>query len=169
MGYSNKKLRPQKGTGQARMGSRGSPTRHDGGRAFARHAPFDWSTGLPRKIYAKAIRIALSHIYSQGRLFVLDEDVAADFVTSHKNAGDLFVKAHDDIGKNTNLLVIPDEFRWNLHDATKDNYGKRLEIISKEAVEVRDLLKAHTVIIEKKALEYLAREYKQDSPISTIA
>lgn len=167
MGYSNKKLRPQKGTGQARMGSRGSPTRHDGGRAFARHAPFDWSTGLPRQIYAKAVRVALSHLYSTGRLLVLDDAVEAEFVTEHPTAGDLFVKTHN-IGQSTNLLVIPDEFRWNFHNATKEKHGKRVEIVAREALEVRDLLKAHTVIIEKKALEYLSELYQPEKPIPTV-
>lgn len=167
MGYSNRKLRPQKGTGQARMGSRGSPTRHDGGRAFARRAPFDWSSGLPRQIYARAVRVALSHLYANGRLLVLDDGVAADFVTPHATAGDLFVDTHK-VGKVTNLLVIPDEFRWNLHTATKDKYGKRVEIVAKEAIEVRDLLKAYTVVIEKKALEYLAETFQPEKPIPTV-
>lgn len=166
MGYSNAKLRPQKGTGNARMGSRGSPTRNDGGRAFARHAPFDWSTDLPRQIYAKAIRVALSHLYTNGKLLVLDEGVTADFVTSHPKAGELFVKTHN-IGEKTNLLVIPDEFRMSFHEAT-ETYGKRIEIITKEALEVRDLLKAETVIIEKKALEDLAEIYQPDAAIETV-
>lgn len=166
MGYSRQKLRPQKGSGRARMGDRGSPTRHDGGRAFARHAPFDWSTGLPRQIYAKAVRVALSHLYKSGRLFVLDDGVTADFVTSHTKAGDLFVKAHN-IGKHSNLLVIPSEFRMNFHEAT-ENYHK-IEIVSKDAIEVRDLLKAENVIIEKEALEYLAEQYRPEDPIATIA
>lgn len=209
MGYSNKKLRPQKGSGKARMGSRGSPTRHDGGRAFARHAPFDWSTDLPRQIYFKAIRVALSHIYRQGRLFVLDDGVQADFVTSHSFAGKLFVAAHGKkqlptdlsefeelpkdeftetererlakrkasiakVKKNTdtadlgNVLVIPTEFRENLHEATAEKFGTKIEIIPAEAIEVRDLLKAHTVIVEKEALKFLGETFQPDEPIPTV-
>lgn len=163
MGYSRKKLRPQKGTGQARMGDRGSPTRHDGGRAFARHAPFDWSTGLPRQLYYKAMRVALSHIYDQGNLFVVDGP--AEFVSEHSQAGDLFMNEH---GLNeVPVLVIVDEFRENLHNATKDNHS-RMEIIAKEGLEIRDLLKAHRVIIESDALAYLAEEYKPLDPIETV-
>lgn len=163
MGYSNKKLRPQKGTGQARMGSRGSPTRHDGGRAFARHAPFDWSTGLPRQLYYKAMRTALSHIYEQGNLFVVEGP--AELASAHSKAGDLFVEEH---GLNdVPVLFIVDEFRENLHNATKDNHS-RMEIIAKEGLEIRDLLKAHRVIIESDALAYLAEEYKPADPIKTV-
>lgn len=163
MGYSRKKLRPQKGTGQARMGDRGSPTRHDGGRAFARHAPFDWSTGLPRQLYNKAMRTALSHIYEQGNLFVVDGP--AEFVSSHAQAGDLFMSKHG--LTNVPVLVVVDEFRDNLHNATKDNHT-RMEIIAKEGLEIRDLLKAQRVIIESDALAYLAEEYKPQDPIQTI-
>ncbi|KAF5096706.1 hypothetical protein D0Z03_001567 [Geotrichum reessii] len=163
MGYSRKKLRPQKGTGRARMGDRGSPTRHDGGRAFARHAPFDWSTGLPRQIYGKALRTALSHIYETGNLFVVEGP--ADFVSGHANAGDLFISEHG--LADTPVLFIVDEFRENLHNATKDKHS-RVEIISKEGLEVRDLLKAHRVIIEQEALVYLAEQFQPELPIPTV-
>lgn len=163
MGYSRKKLRPQKGSGRARMGDRGSPTRHDGGRAFARHAPFDWSTGLPRQIYSKAMLTALSHIYEAGNLFVVDGQ--ADFVSGHSNAGDLFVAEHG--FADTPVLVIVNEFRENLHNATKDKHP-RLEIVSKEVLEVRDLLKAHRVIIEQEAFVYLAEQFQPELPIPTV-
>lgn len=163
MGYSNRKMRPQKGTGQARMGHRGSPTRHDGGRAFARHAPFDWSSGLPRQVYYKAMRSALSYIYEQGNLLVVDGH--AEFVTDHAKAGDLFMGEHG--LEDVPVLVIVDEFRDNLHNATKDKHT-RLEIVAKEGLEIRDLLKAHRVIIESDALVYLAEEYKPADPIETI-
>lgn len=55
----------------------------------------------------------------------------------------------------------------NFHEAT-ENYHK-IEIVSKDAIEVRDLLKAENVIIEKEALEYLAEQYRPEDPIATIA
>lgn len=163
MGYSRKKLRPQKGSGQARMGDRGSPTRHDGGRAFARHAPFDWSTGLPRQIYGKAVRTALSYLYDQGNLFVVEG--SAELSSDRVEAGDLFVK---ELGiENSPVLVVVDEFRENLHNATKEKHV-RLEIVAKEALEIRDLLKAQKVIIEKAAFEYISEQFKPYDPIPTI-
>lgn len=163
MGYSNKKLRPQKGTGKARMGSRGSPTRHDGGRAFARHAPFDWSTGLPRQIYYKAMRTALSHIYERGNLFLVNGP--AELASPHPNAGDLFVEAHGFEDKP--VLFVVDEFRENLHNATKDKHA-RMEIVAKEGLEIRDLLKAHRVVVEYDAFVYLANQYQPEEPIPTV-
>ncbi|KZO98392.1 ribosomal protein L4 [Calocera viscosa TUFC12733] len=56
---SGKKLRPQKGTGRARLGDRGSPMLRGGGRAFG-PKPRDFSTDLPRKMREMGLRVALT-------------------------------------------------------------------------------------------------------------
>lgn len=152
MGYSGRKLHQQKGSGKARVGDRGSPIRHDGGRAFGRKPDFDWSTKLPAQVYAKAMRTALSYQYNQGHLYVIDG--LADFVTSHPNAGTEFFHKHE--LRDKRVTVIVDEFRQNLHNATKDKYAKRMEIIPKQDVTIRDVLKPHRLIIESSALVDLA-------------
>jgi large subunit ribosomal protein L4 len=156
MGYSRKKLRPQKGSGRARMGDRGSPSRHDGGRAFGRQPGFDWSTQLPSQVYALAMRTALSYQYSKGNLLVVDE---AEFVSGHSKAASIFIKGHGLEGKS--MTIIVDEFRNNIHTATHSNKSttNKIEVVSKEAVNVRDLLKPQRVIIEENALRYLAMIY----------
>lgn len=68
---SKRKLRPQKGTGRARLGDRSSPMLRGGGRAFDKKAR-DFGTGLPRKLYDVAWRTALSYRYAQGELVVVD-------------------------------------------------------------------------------------------------
>ncbi|KAA8917481.1 hypothetical protein TRICI_000347 [Trichomonascus ciferrii] len=163
MGYSGRKLHQQKGSGRARVGDRGSPIRHDGGRAFGRKPGFDWSTKLPFQVYAKAIRTALSYQYEQGKLFIVDG--LADFVTQHQNAGAEFFHKHD--LRDKKVTVIVDEFRQNLHNATKDKYGKRMEIIPKEDVNIRDILKPNRLIIESSALVYLAKYFGKAPPISS--
>jgi large subunit ribosomal protein L4 len=163
MGYSKKKLRPQKGSGRARQGDRGSPIRHDGGRAFGKLPGRDWSTGLPSQVYAKAMRTALSHQYQQGRLLVVDGE--ADFVTGHENAGKLFMSEHGLGGRSVTFIV--DQFRYNLHDATI-KYNK-VDIIPKEAVTVQDLLKPQRLIIESNALMYLAEQYRVLGEIKAIS
>lgn len=163
MGYSRKKLRPQKGSGKARMGDRGNPIRHDGGRAFGRLPGFDyWSTELPAKVYAKAFRTALSHQYDQGKLFVVDGE--AEFVTNHEFAGEEFMKKHGIYNNKVTFLV--DQFRFNLHDAT--HRFKNVEIISKEAVEVSDILRADRLIVEDKVLQYLAEQYREPGELKAI-
>lgn len=165
MDYSTRKLRPQKGSGRARLGARGNPMLENGGRAFGRKPGFDWSTDLPSQAYSLAMRTALSHQYKEGRLFVVDGE--ADFVTSHSQAGEEFMAKHG--FKNHNVTVIVDEFRQNLHEATKDKYGKKVEIIAKEGVDVRDILKPTRLIIEAKALQWLAITFGEKSPIRAVS
>lgn len=62
---SGRKIRPQKGTGRARLGDKKSPMLRGGGVAFG-PKPRDMSTKLPRKIYDLAWRTALSYRYRRG-------------------------------------------------------------------------------------------------------
>src|SRR5436305_4289693 len=71
---SGRKIRPQKGTGQARLGDKKSPMLRGGGVAFGPH-PRDFSTKLPRKIYDLAWRTALSYRYKKGELIILDNKI----------------------------------------------------------------------------------------------
>ncbi|CAN6674518.1 large ribosomal subunit protein uL4m [Trichomonascus vanleenenianus] len=165
MGYSGKKLHAQKGTGRARVGDRGSPIRHDGGRAFGRKPNFDWSTGLPFQAYAKAMRTALSYLYAENKLLVVDGK--ADFITDHPKAGVQFMKSHDLLNKK--VTVVAEEFPSNLDAATKDRFGNRMDIVTVEALNIRDLLKPDRLIIELDALKRLAIEYGAESPKSAIS
>ncbi|CAL1695637.1 unnamed protein product [Somion occarium] len=56
---SGRKIRPQKGTGKARLGDGQSPMLRGGGRAFG-PKPRDFSTKLPRKVIQMGMRVALS-------------------------------------------------------------------------------------------------------------
>lgn len=68
---SSRKLRPQKGTGAARVGERGSPIRRGGGRTFAKKAR-DFSTKLPRKVREMGMRVALSAKLNERALSVVE-------------------------------------------------------------------------------------------------
>lgn len=162
MGYSRKKLRPQKYTGKARQGDRGSPVRHDGGAAHAYGPGRDLSTKLPLQAYYKAMRIAFSYSYRQGRLLVVDG--TTEFVTGHTNAGRLFIDQHGFTGKN--VLFVVDQYRPNLSSALKD--CKRVDIVTKEGVQLQDILKAQRVIIEINALKYMALKFKPKSDIKQM-
>ena len=56
---SGRKIRPQKGTGKARLGDAQSPMLRGGGVAFG-PKPRDFSTKLPRKVIEMGVRVALS-------------------------------------------------------------------------------------------------------------
>ncbi|KAI5478224.1 hypothetical protein MNV49_005289 [Pseudohyphozyma bogoriensis] len=72
--YSGKKLRPQKGTGRARLGSRGSPMLRGGGRAFgvSPKGPDGWKMKVNRKEEQLGLRVGLSEKWRSGNLVVVD-------------------------------------------------------------------------------------------------
>jgi large subunit ribosomal protein L4 len=69
---STKKMYRQKGTGNARAGSRRSGVRRGGGHIFAKR-PRDWSYRLPRKAVQLATRMALAAKIRDDELTVIDE------------------------------------------------------------------------------------------------
>ena len=70
--YSTRKLRAQKHTGRARLGSRKSPTLVGGGVIFGPHAR-SYRQRIPHKMRQQALRVALSDKVREERLIVLDE------------------------------------------------------------------------------------------------
>ncbi|KAH3673058.1 hypothetical protein WICMUC_003891 [Wickerhamomyces mucosus] len=151
MGYSRKKLLPQKGSGKARSGDRGSPIRHDGGVALARTAPNDFTSDLPKKVYDLAIKIGLSDKYRTGNLFIINDEL--DFVTGDHIATEIFLKKFQ--LKNQKLLFITNEYSENLVNST-DKFKNKIDIITKEGLEIKDLLNAHKVFIDLKSLQWIS-------------
>lgn len=167
--YSNRKLHPQKGTGRARTGDANSPIRDNEVKAHGIKAPHDWSTRLPSKVYSKAFQTALSDQYRNGRVYIIggdktatraSDDVLADFKYDHPEATRQFVEAHD--LDRLSLLFITDAQRDNLITST-EYVGKKADVLIKEAVEVRDILKANRIYIEAPALQWFIGKYSTDS------
>ncbi|PWN29140.1 ribosomal protein L4 [Jaminaea rosea] len=68
--YSGRKIRQQKGSGMARLGTRGSPMLRGGGVAFG-PKPRDFATDLPRRVRELALRSALSARWLEGKLHIV--------------------------------------------------------------------------------------------------
>ena len=68
---STKKLYRQKGTGNARMGSRRSPQRRGGGHAMQKR-PRDFYYRLPKKAVRAATRMAVASRFVDGEVVVID-------------------------------------------------------------------------------------------------
>lgn len=77
---STKKLFRQKGTGNARMGTKRSPIRRGGGHTFAKK-PRDWSYRLPKKAIKIATRMALLSKFQDSEAIVLDNLALASIKT----------------------------------------------------------------------------------------
>ncbi|BGP36390.1 54S ribosomal protein yml6, mitochondrial [Rhodotorula kratochvilovae] len=73
--FSGKKMRPQKGTGRARLGDRGSPMLKGGGRAFGPRptGPDGWQRKINRKEEQLGLRVSLSEKWRAGNLVVVDK------------------------------------------------------------------------------------------------
>lgn len=72
--FSGRKIKPQKGTGGARLGSKGSPMLKGGGHAFGIRpkGPDGWLRKVNRKEERLGLRVALSEKWRTGNLAVVE-------------------------------------------------------------------------------------------------
>ncbi len=155
---SHRKIRPQKGTGKARLGTRQSPMLKGGGKSFGPH-PRDFSTELPKKVYDLAWRTALSWRYRRGELIVCEDGMDIEHPKTR------FVKQifdHNRWGQEDGRsLVITGSFRTNLFRALRHAVEDGRVQMARE-VDVKDLLELGRVIIEKSALDDMLAGHQSD-------
>ncbi|KAK9474822.1 mitochondrial 54S ribosomal protein uL4m [Dipodascopsis tothii] len=155
VGYSTAKIRPQKGTGRARLGSRGSPMLVGGGKPFGPRHP-DESTELPAKIHSLALRTALSYAYARGSLVVVDGPLD---LPSHKTRA---LTAFADVNHwdaDGYLFVVDRAVDEPARPSFLERALGRLKpdsrVAARDDVDVRDILRARTIFIEKPALDWI--------------
>lgn len=159
---SNRKIRPQKGTGRARLGDKKSPMLRGGGVAFG-PKPRDFSTELQRKVYDLAWRTALSYRYKKGELMVFDGEIEINGVSEEsleRYTRDLLT--WNGLGKSGGkTLFITTGKREKLFEAMKglSSHARALPV---EDVDVKDLLEGKRVAIERKALDVIFQERISD-------
>ncbi|PSS13141.1 hypothetical protein M430DRAFT_143811 [Amorphotheca resinae ATCC 22711] len=155
---SHRKIRPQKGGGRARLGTRQSPMLKGGGKSFGPH-PRDFSTDLPRKMYDLAWRTALSYRYRKGELIICEDGMDIEYPKT-RYAKQIF--AHNHWGKDYGRsLIITGSFRKNLFRAVR-HAGEDGRIQMVRDVDVKDLLELGRVVIEKRALDEILAEHQSD-------
>ncbi|KAI0166873.1 ribosomal protein L4 [Hypoxylon sp. FL1284] len=179
---SHRKVRPQKGTGRARVGSRQSPILRGGGKAFG-PKPRDFSTRLNRKVYDIAWRTALSYRYRRGELLVCRDglelplpDEFAALVAGDESTNPLPAELQRSFkGKwarqvldangwgrqNGRSTVITTTRRDDLFEALDEvpRSGRALDL---EDVDVKDLLETGRIIIEREALAEMLDRHQSD-------
>lgn len=155
---SGRKIRPQKGTGRARLGDKKSPSMRGGGVAFGPHRK-DFSTGLPRKVYDLAWRTALSYRYRRGQLVVLENGIELEMDEPRWLAQ---IMTWNHLGRDDGgSLFVARNLEDNITQAFSGVEGHgRLK--SEEDVDVKDLLKSGRVMIEKRSLDALLRKHSSD-------
>ncbi len=155
---SHHKVRRQKGSGRARLGTRQSPMLKGGGKTFGPH-PRDFATALPRKMYDLAWRTALSWRYRRGELIVCEDGMDIDYPKT-RFARKIFEHNHwgQEDGRS---LIITGSFRKNLFRAVR-HAGEDGRIQMVKDVDVKDLLELGRVIIEKRALDEILKDHQTD-------
>jgi len=137
-----KKPFKQKGTGNARQGSTRSPLMPGGGTIFGPQ-PKDYSYKLPRTMKQAGLKTALSYLYSEKKLFVVDgmtskEGKTKELATRLKKFG--VEKA----------LLIANEADDNFTRASRNMKNYRYNTVP--GMNVYDLLKYDAVVFTKDAV-----------------
>ncbi|KAK3062000.1 hypothetical protein LTS18_005018 [Coniosporium uncinatum] len=155
---SGKKIRPQKGSGKARLGDKKSPMLRGGGRAFG-PKPRDFSTGLQKKVYDLAWRTALSYRWRRGELVVVED--GADIEQPDKHLARQIFTRHGWGTQDKRSLLITKALRPNIFEALEavGKEGKALEV---DDVDVKDLLSLGRLVIERGALDRMFIEHQSD-------
>ncbi len=144
---SGKKLWRQKGTGNARMGSRRSPIWSGGGVVFGPR-PRDWSKKTPKNVKRLAFRTALTAQIEAGTIHVTDGFSVADGKTKS------FVAQLNSLVSAVTVLIIGADFDDKTFLAARNVPYAQL-VLAKD-VNAEDLLRYRAVVVTEAALEILA-------------
>ncbi|KAF7544472.1 hypothetical protein G7Z17_g9925 [Cylindrodendrum hubeiense] len=174
---SHRKMRPQKGTGRARMGTKQSPINRGGGKTFGPQ-PRNFGTNLNRKVYDKAWRTALSYRYRKGDLIVCEDGMDLVLPTDFELVAGKYMK--DGLretylkrymrGVLSNLglgraggrtLFVTGDRREALFEAM-GQVPKDGRVLDLEDVDVKDLLETGKVVLERSVLKELIEQHQSD-------
>jgi large subunit ribosomal protein L4 len=138
---SAKKVWKQKGTGQARQGSRQAP-HWVGGGSVKGPKPRDYGYKLPRQIKKAALRSALSLRASEGKLVVLD-----NFTTDGKTKS--VATAVKALGGNKTLIV---DAKTNDKLARGARNLASSQWLAPEGINVYDIMRHDTLVLTQAAV-----------------
>ncbi|MEL7496190.1 MAG: 50S ribosomal protein L4 [Planctomycetota bacterium] len=144
---NKKKMYRQKGTGNARAGSRRSNIRRGGGHAFARDNR-DYSYRLPRKAVRAATRMALAGKIQDERVLVVD---GLSMETPKTSVVASMLKTMGLEGKST--LIATAEHSPVVYKSARNI--SRVEVMQVSDLNALAILKPHRMIITKEAMDQL--------------
>jgi large subunit ribosomal protein L4 len=150
---STKKLYRQKGTGNARAGTKRSPTRRGGGHTFAKR-PKDWSYRLPRKAVRAATRMAVLSKFQDGQAVVVDKFAVKEIKTKAVSG---VLKALG-LTNDSCLLAIKE------HDNTLWRSARNIEklrVSPCKDLNAYDVLRQRRFLVTKEALDSLRAAAKE--------
>ncbi len=146
---STQKMYRQKGTGNARAGSRRSNIRRGGGRAFAK-SPRDWSYRLPKKAVRLATRMAVASRIADQEITLID-DLA--FEAPRTKDMVTILKALKIDGQT--LLVAVAGYDLNLYKSIRNL--PHVAVLPVSDLNALDVLRPKRLLMTKAALEAFRR------------
>jgi len=148
---TGKKMYRQKGTGGARHGSARVNLFRGGGRSFG-PTPRSHATELPKKVRALALRHALSAKAQDGGIVVLDK---ASFTDAKTGA---LRKNFDKLGLTSALIIDGAQVDAGFAQAARNIPD--IDVLPVQGINVYDILRRHTLVLTKAALEALEARFK---------
>ena len=145
---SGKKLWNQKGTGNARMGSKRSPIWSGGGVVFGPRTR-DWSKTTTKNVRKLALRAALTARINDGAVLTVDSFTVADGKTKS------FVAAIGALASANKVLLVGQAFDEPTFRSARN--VQNVQLISADEVNAEHLLNYAQVIVTSDALPTLAR------------
>lgn len=150
---STKKLFRQKGTGNARVGTKRSPIRRGGGHCFAK-VPRDYGYRLPKKAVRLATRMAVLSKFQDGQAVIVDKLA----VTEIKTKAIATVLKALGLKEDSTLLAIK-EYDNTLYRSAR-NIGN-LMISPARELNAYDVLRQRRFLVTKDALDVLKSAGKE--------
>ena len=141
----------QKGTGRARQGSRSAPHYRGGGAVFGPH-PRSYEQRLPRKMRRLALRGALTAKLGDAAIRIVDT-FALERIRTRDFAGILAA-----LNATGRVLVVAPAGDEQLRLSARNL--PTVEVIHADSLNVVDLIKADTVVIEQPALARMEEVYR---------
>lgn len=145
---SGKKLWNQKGTGNARMGSKRSPIWSGGGVVFGPR-PRDYSKKTLKNVKKLALRAALTARINDGAVLTTGAFAIADGKTKS------FVSAVSKLSSAKNVLVIGNQFDEVTFRAARN--VQNVQLIAASDVNAENLLRYQAIVVAGDALQTLAQ------------
>lgn len=153
---SGRKIRPQKGTGKARLGDGQSPMLRGGGVAFGPR-PRDFSTKLPRKVRQMGLRVALSAKVRQNELGITRTLEWPGIKTNE------FSKHMKNLGWGKTLFVTGGEVPLRLERVCRN--VENTAVMAAEDLHVYTMLKWPRIVLDVAAVEYFERLLSKTIPL----
>jgi large subunit ribosomal protein L4 len=148
---TGKKMYRQKGTGSARHGPAKVNLFRGGGRSFG-PTPRSHAIDLPKKVRALALRHALSAKAKDGGIIVLDKVAMAEGKTKA-------LQSHlDKLGLKNALFIDGAEVDAGFRLAARNIPD--IDVLPVQGINVYDILRRHTLVLTKAAVEALEARFK---------